>query len=141
MAYKKIIWPMLPDGFFNLASSNVHYYCRPDGLDVIQGGRDGLANTAERAFRQPQFAIDELVKNYNLGSQNGFVHLADGNYDGFRIPNFTAGRGVLEVSGQSRLGTVITGTPSTGSLAAMEYQSNGQATVRSMTIYKTFDVG
>jgi hypothetical protein len=57
-------------------TANTTYYVRTDGND----GNDGLSNSAARAWRTPQRAIDFLKTSVDLAGNVATIQLADGAY-------------------------------------------------------------
>ena len=107
-------------------SADTDFYVRSDGNDE----NDGLENSAGRAFRTVQGALDTITTNYNFGPHRVTLNVAAGSYDKFRIPKFTASTGTLTISGAGEA-TVI----ESDALYGVQSTYGSSAIIRNMQIH------
>jgi hypothetical protein len=87
-------------------TANKTWYVRTDGNDA----NDGSANTAAKAFRTIQGALNYVSENFNLGSYTGTIRVLQGQYNEHIIlPKYNASTGVIYIIGESENETIVKG--------------------------------
>ena len=82
------------------------WFVRPDGND----DNDGKGNSADRAFRTIQAALNHVSENFNFGRYNGTIQAMSGIYtENLTLPKYSSSTGVLYIIGESENTTRIIG--------------------------------
>lgn len=86
---------------------NKVWYVRPDGDD----SNDGSANTADRAFKTLQHAVNYVSENFNLSAYQGIIEVVDGLYpEHVILPRYNASTGYIIIRGTGVDNVVINGS-------------------------------
>jgi hypothetical protein len=87
-------------------AGNKTWYVRPDGND----NNDGSANTAAKAFRTIQGALDYVATNFNIGKYIATIYVDAGIYtENIVLPKYNATTGYCAISGASTASVIILG--------------------------------
>lgn len=110
-------------------SSNKTFYVRPDGND----NNDGSANTATKAFKTIQAAVNYVSANFNVVNYVATIQVSAGTYtERVALPKYQSSTGNMRLYGDSKDTTIVIGcinsTASSGTWNIQDFtvKSDGQ---------------